>query len=133
MNTRILFKAQRADGQGWVYGLPVIDAYGKMFIETLSGTHIYTNRINPETVCQFVTVIDEKSVFSNDTFKVWLEDSQEEEGGCWWNCYVGIHKGCWCLLQVDFDYSDLPLDEVELLFETDYKLIPTGNLHDKTE
>ena len=82
-------------------------------------------------LCQLVTEIDGQKIFHNDTFKVWLEDSVEKEGGYWWECYVEKFKGCWCLLQIGFDYSNSTLNEVELLFETDYKLVPTGNIHDK--
>jgi hypothetical protein len=50
-------------------------------------------------------------------YRVWLEDSVEPEGGCWWHCYLN-NKGC---LQ-DYDYPDDDPDTFEWFIDNGYKV-----------
>ncbi len=138
MKREILYKGLRSDGKGWVEGHVYPDQVFKAGIPCVDVTYIRDEchedfEVRPETVCQLAKVNNDKQFFEGDTFKVWLKDTVEEEGGSWWNCHIELHQGCWCLLQTDFDYRGTPAEQCELLFETDYDLVPTGNIHDKSK
>jgi len=156
-----LFKGQRMDGKGWVVGnlyvpnqllrgvyisldttcvnmIPDLDdeeTITKEQIDSHEGIMIGKFiEFNPETLCQFTgfTYKDQK-VWQGDTFKIKLEDSVEPEGFYWWEVEVKQHLGCWILAQIGHDYKGTPIEQCELLFTTDYELVPTGNIHDKPQ
>lgn len=140
MKREILFRGQRPNGQ-WVYGSLINTTHGikhrpKQHTKTWIVVSSFGNGgwfnviqryyVKPETVGQYTGLIDKNGnkIFEGMRFKVWLIDEVEKDGGFWWNCEVKKHLGCWILAQVGFDYSKTPMDECELLFETDYELIP---------
>ena len=50
-------------------------------------------------------------------YRVWLEDSVEPEGGCWWYCYVD-ENGC----LYDPNYPDEERDTIEWYIKNEYKV-----------
>lgn len=59
METEILFKAQKADGSGWIEGDLLQTEITEIFKDGLI-------KIHPETVCQFICEIRDMKVFSGD-------------------------------------------------------------------
>jgi len=133
----VLFKAKRTDGSGWIEGDLTQNLDQNRFAVTPQDStdkNLNDFEINFETLCQFTgfTYKDQK-VFQGDTFKIKLEDSVEPEGFYWWEVEVKQHLGCWILAQIGHDYKGTPIEQCELLFTTDYELVPTGNIHDKPQ
>jgi uncharacterized phage protein (TIGR01671 family) len=139
---QIKFRGKRLDNGQWAKGsllqseidvnrLAVKAAICTRFANDFG---VETHEIDPLTVGQFTGMVDkeEKEIFEGDIIREWLLDSQEPEGGFWWNAIVKEYKGCWCLIQVDFDYernNEMPT----LLYEDFSEIEVIGNIHDNPE
>ena len=48
-------------------------------------------------------------------YRIWLEDSVEEKGGSWWNCYLGQDNKLH-----DYIFTDEQADTLEWYIEHDF-------------
>jgi len=110
----LLFKAQRADGEGWVEGMPV----GEYLIGTDSvfeeGADVqpYPVKIRLETLCQQLE-------FEVDGVTAWEKDKLSNGE----TTYIITWYGGGFIAE-----SETSVADPELLVEMDFKLI--GNIHD---
>jgi uncharacterized phage protein (TIGR01671 family) len=129
----IIFKAQRADGKGWVEGYYVFTSnkYHQILTGKWSnrtGSH-YSHDVIPETVCQYTGLNDKngKRIFEGDrlktdafdyTYIVKFTDNA-------FNCYHETLK--------EWDRSQLKWGGIWRFKEIDAEIEVIGNVHDKNE
>ena len=140
----IIFKAQRADGKGWVDGSYYYDfddnAHKINVIKHFSGNktesaHDYqqTFFVTPETVCQYVWITDDdkNKIFQSDKCYFETEDYFDNENATFSEGYKGE-------VTIEFDehgvFFKTECNEtihISILEYLDYKLKLIGNVQDK--
>jgi len=119
MKREILFKAKRADGEGWVEGSYVKGRVWKAGEEpkdycTIHQILLGVHEVDPETVCQYTGLKDKNGVkiFEGDTvlYKETYEEPLEEA--------------------VEWAYTHYSFDG-DLLCDWNQLIEVTGNIHDK--
>lgn len=72
--------------------------------------------------------IYQSPIFEGDILMQKIPDSVEEKGFFNWFGVVKMVYGCWVCLEVNFDYSNTPLENMTKLYEDADKLAVCGNV-----
>jgi uncharacterized phage protein (TIGR01671 family) len=137
MNRTIKFRGKRVDGKGWIYGHLYQGKDGAWITDSIN-INISTHRnfawwnVIPETVGRFTGYFDKNynELYHGDTVKEWFVDPVEPEGGFWAHSIIDQYKGCWCVMEIGYDYDKY--DEMPTLLHdacNDIEII--GNIHDQ--
>lgn len=124
----ILFRAKKIDTGEWIEGQyafiqnPFTDSGEPIKHIICNGTNIFCNEINPETLCQFIGMIDKngKRIWENDIIK---HEISGTIGTVKWyeEDYVG-----WCV-------DDFIIDEQQFTVEMWRECEVVGNIFDNQE
>lgn len=101
----------------WYYGYLTIDAYEYYFIESLGGTHLYSNKVIPETVGQFTGLQDKNEVDIYEGDKILYDGITG---------IIHFNNGSY---YVNFEYTR----SAHLLGELERDIEVIGNIHDNPE
>lgn len=72
-----------------------------------------------------------KPIYLGDILGVKLYDSVEPDRFCICEMEVKFYKGCWCLFQIGFDYSNSPWEDITILHNEKNEMEIIGNIYEQ--